>query len=62
MCRRPTAWRAISDAAPAMMAAPAPPPPPGLEKLAGDVQVTLQPPLHPLTAQACVIYGLLPPG
>ncbi len=52
-----------SDAAPAMMSAPAPPPPPpGLEKLAGDVQVTLQPPLYPLTAQACVIYGLLPPG
>jgi hypothetical protein len=24
--------------------------------------VTLQPPLYPLTAQACVIYGLLPPG
>lgn len=52
-----------SDAAPAMMAAPAPPPPPpGLEILAGDVQVTLQPPLYPLTAQACVIYGLLPPA
>ena len=51
-----------SDAAPAMMSAPAPLPPPGLEKLAGDVQVTLQPPLYPLTAQACVIYGLLPPG
>lgn len=49
-----------SDAAPAMMSAPAPPP--GLEKLAGDVQVTLQPPLYPLTAQACVIYGLLSPG
>ncbi|WP_017667177.1 SIMPL domain-containing protein [Sandarakinorhabdus sp. AAP62] len=48
-----------ADAAPAMMAAP---PPPGLEKLAGAVQVTLQPPLHSLTAQACVIYGLLPPG
>lgn len=52
-----------SDAAPAMMSAPAPPPPPpGLEKLASDVQVTLQPPLYPLTAQACVIYGLLSPG
>jgi hypothetical protein len=51
-----------SDAAPAMMSAPAPPPPPGLEKLAVDVQVTLQPPLYPLAAQACVIYGLLPPG
>lgn len=51
-----------ADAAPAMMATPAPsPPPPGLEKLAGDVQVTLQPPLYPLTSQACVIYGLLPP-
>ena len=51
-----------ADAAPTMMSAPAPPPPPGLEKLASDVQVTLQPPLYPLTAQACVIYGLLPPG
>ena len=50
-----------ADAAPAMMAAPAPPPP-GLEKLAGDVQVTMQPPLYPLSAQSCVIYGLLPPG
>lgn len=38
------------------------PPPPALEKLAADVQVTLQPPLYPLTAQACVIYGLLPPA
>lgn len=50
--------RAMDMPAPAMAA----PPPPSLEKLAGDVQVTLQPPLYPLAAQACVIYGLLPPG
>lgn len=52
-----------ADAAPAMMAAPPPPPAPlGLEQMAADVQVTLQPPLRELTAQSCVIYGLLPPG
>lgn len=49
--------RAMDMPAPAVMAAP---PPPGLEKLAEAVQVTLTPPLYPLTAQACVIYGLLP--
>ena len=35
-------------------------PPPPLEKQAEAVQVTLTPPLRELTAQACVIYGLLP--
>ncbi len=49
--------RAMDMPAPAVMAAP---PPPGLEKLAEAVQVTLTPPLYPLSAQACVIYGLLP--
>ena len=48
-----------ADAAQMVMAAPAPP---SLEKLAGDVQVTLQPPLYPLEGQSCIIYGLLPPG
>jgi hypothetical protein len=47
----------------AKMAAPPPPPaPPSLEDKAADVQVTLQPPLRELTAQACVIYGLGAPG
>ena len=59
----PESMSRYADAAPAMMAsAPPPPAPPGLEKLAGDVQVTMQPPLYALAGQACVIYGLLPPG
>jgi uncharacterized protein YggE len=33
-----------------------------LEERADALQVTLQPPMRELTAQACVIYGLLPPG
>jgi uncharacterized protein len=41
---------------------PPAPPPPSLEQQAADIQVTLQPPLRELTAQACVIYGLLPPA
>lgn len=53
--------RAMSDA-PAPMAPPPSPPSPGLAKLADDVQVTLQPPLYPLTAEACVVYSLLPPA
>ncbi len=36
------------------------PPPPSLEKQAEAVQVTLTPPLYPLSAEACVVYGLLP--
>ena len=48
--------RAVMEAAPALMA----PPPPSLEKMAEAVQVTLTPPLYPLNAQACVIYGVLP--
>ena len=59
----PSALSRYSDAAPAAPSPPlSPPPPPGLEKLAGDVQVTMQPPLFALAGQACVIYGLLPPG
>ena len=54
--------RYSADAPAAIVAPPPPPAPPGLEKLAGDVQVTMQTSLYPLTAQACVIYGLLPPG
>lgn len=44
------------------VAAPPPPPPPApsLGERANAVQVTLQPPLRELTAQACVIYGLGP--
>jgi uncharacterized protein YggE len=49
--------RAMDMPAPARVAEP---PPPSLEKLAEAVQVTLTPPIYPLTAQACVIYGLLP--
>ncbi len=44
---------------------PAPPPPaapPSLEQRASQVQVTLQPPLREVSAQSCVIYGLLPAG
>lgn len=48
----------MSDAPPA----PAPPPPPSLESRAAEVQVTLQPPLRTLSAQACIIRGLLPAG
>lgn len=44
------------------MAMAAPPPPPSLQDRAEAVQVTLQPPLRELTAQACVIYGLGGPG
>ena len=59
----PSALSRYSDAALAAPSPPpSPPPPPGLEKLAGDVQVTMQPPLFALAGQACVIYGLLPPG
>jgi uncharacterized protein len=47
-----------ADPAPMAMA----PPPPSLEKLAADVQVTLQPPLRELSGQSCVIYGLLAAG
>jgi hypothetical protein len=36
--------------------------PASLEERADALQVTLQPPLRELTAQSCVIYGLLPPG
>ncbi|WP_164156333.1 SIMPL domain-containing protein [Sandarakinorhabdus rubra] len=57
----PSEMARSADAPAATMAAPAPPPP-SLEKLAADVQVTLQPPLYPLAGQACVIYGLLPPA
>jgi uncharacterized protein YggE len=46
------------------VAAPPPPAAPpafdSLEQRAAEVQVTLQPPLRELTAQACVIYGLTP--
>lgn len=56
----PSEMARYADApAPMVMAAP---PPPGLEKQAEAVQVTLQPPLYPLSAQACVIHGLLPPA
>ncbi|OYQ31144.1 SIMPL domain-containing protein [Sandarakinorhabdus cyanobacteriorum] len=48
---------AMDMPAPAVMA---PPPPPSLEKMAEAVQVTLTPPLYPLNAEACVIYGLSP--
>jgi len=39
---------------------PAPPPPPGAElEAAGEaLQLTVQPPLQPMTARACVIYAL----
>lgn len=57
----PSAMSRYSDAAPAP-APPLSPPTLGLEKLAGDVQVTMQPPIFALAGQACVIYGLLPPG
>ncbi|WP_439547291.1 SIMPL domain-containing protein [Sandarakinorhabdus sp.] len=45
----------------AKLAAPPPPPapPPSLEDRAAGVQVTLQPPLREMSAQACVIYGLV---
>ena len=33
-----------------------------LEERADALQVRLQPPLRELTAQSCIIYGLLPPG
>ena len=59
----PQSMARYADAAPAMMApAPPPPAPPGLEKLASNVQVTLQPPLSQLNGEACIIYGLLPGG
>jgi hypothetical protein len=43
-------------------AMPAAAPPPPLEAAAQAVQVTLQPPLIDQSAQACVIYALLPAG
>jgi uncharacterized protein YggE len=43
-------------------AMPAAAPPPPLEAAAQAVQVTLQPPLVDQSAQACVIYALLPAG
>lgn len=57
----PASARDYADTRQMVMAAP-PAPPPALEKLAADVQVTLQPPLYPVQAQACVIHGLLPPA
>ncbi len=49
-----------------MLSSPAPPAPASaeatLEDRANGLQVTLQPPLEELNAQACVIYGLLGPG
>lgn len=57
----PASARDYADTRQMVMAA-SPAPPPSLEKLAADVQVTLQPPLYPLTAQACVMHGLLPPA
>ena len=47
----------------AMPPSPSPAPsaaPPTLDQVAADVQVTLQPPLQWLQAQACVVYSLLP--
>ena len=40
--------------------APPPPPPPPPAPGAAPVQVTLQPPLETLEAQACVVYALRP--
>lgn len=42
------------------VAAPAPPPPPGaeLEAAGAALQLTIQPPLQPMTARACVIYAM----
>jgi uncharacterized protein YggE len=49
------AMRPMADSPP-----PPAPPPQGLAAKASAVQVTLQPPLHELRAESCIIHALLP--